>query len=588
MSEHIPGAAIDELTRERDEARREAAELALQLKHLVKAEHALTRTRRELESQLARIHRLAALGLEIAGLDDDEAILAVAANALEDLFSLASVRIARGRLVDETEPCVEPANGQKASIALRATEGRAEPSQLVVVVPLRPRGGTGATLVGIEPPVRQQLDAPRPEHVAFLRLFAAHVVRALEAATLTAALRREQEALSRTNQKLHDSLVALERTQLELVQAQKLDAIGRLAGGIAHDFNNLLTIIMANTESLRAVVGSVGERADDLDSIADAANRAATMTKRLLQFGRRQETAPSEIEVGDIVSNLVHLMRPLIGSNISLRVVGAATRGRVRCDPMHLEQILMNLVVNARDAMPNGGAITIEATYSAHDRISLAVIDEGVGIDEATRLRLFEPFFTTKAPGSGTGLGLATAYGLAKLNKGEITVESAPNRGARFTVVLPSTVLPESRLEQASSSMGVRRVLLVDDEEVIRRTCARVLEANGYQVTEAANGAEALAILDEGERFDALLTDVMMPVIGGAELAPRAIEQLPDIRVIFMSGYTFDRLRSADLDERGATFLAKPFTSRQLLDAMGQAVGVAGQVRSQIQSSKGS
>jgi two-component system cell cycle sensor histidine kinase/response regulator CckA len=372
-----------------------------------------------------------------------------------------------------------------------------------------------------------------------------------------------------------------ERRQLEnqLRQSQKMEAVGQLAGGIAHDFNNLLTAILGYADLLAAQFEKGEAIGESLLEIRKAGERAASLTRQLLAFSRRQVLEPKVLEVNALIENIHNMLSRLIGEDIELQVVLQPGVGRVRADAGQLEQVIMNLAVNARDAMPQGGRLTIEtadvdldkgfaaqhATVRPGLHVMLSVSDTGVGMDTSIQSHLFEPFFTTKEKGKGTGLGLATVYGIVKQSGGSIWAYSEPGKGTTFKVYLP-------RVEEAPSSVGLvpaaavvlggsETILIVEDEEAVRRLTRRLLEARGYRILEAGNGAEGLAAAREHrDPIHLLLTDMVMPDMTGTELAARLQESRRNLRVLFMSGYTDDAVVRNGLLGPGRLFLQKPFT----------------------------
>ncbi len=377
---------------------------------------------------------------------------------------------------------------------------------------------------------------------------------------------------------VQDDITEKRLLESQLRQAQKMEAIGQLAGGVAHDFNNLLTTILGYADL--AMHSAEGEPiAESLSEIRKAGERAASLTRQLLAFSRRQVLEPKVLEVNALIEDLQKMLSRLIGEDIELRVALQPGVGRVLADPGQVEQVILNLAVNARDAMPRGGRLTIEtadveldeafaerhATVRPGPYVMLAVTDTGIGMDAAIQARVFEPFFTTKEKSKGTGLGLATVYGIVKQSGGSIWLYSEPGKGATFKVYLP-------RVEQAPSSVGLvpgavsvlggsETILVVEDEEAVRRLTRRILEARGYRVLEAGNGAEALAAVREhGDAIHLLLTDLVMPDTTGADLAAKLQESRRDIRVLFMSGYTDDAAVRNGLLGPGHFFLQKPFT----------------------------
>jgi two-component system cell cycle sensor histidine kinase/response regulator CckA len=375
-----------------------------------------------------------------------------------------------------------------------------------------------------------------------------------------------------------------ERKKLEeqFRQAQKMEAVGHLAGGIAHDFNNLLTVILGYSETLLTELSHDRHLRDMVLEVYQVGERAAMLTRQLLAFSRKQVLAPQVVDLNGIVMDLEKMLRRLIGEDIELHVAPAADLGRVFADPGQLEQVLLNLVVNARDAMPRGGQLTIEtrnveldAAY-AQDHLAvqpgsyvlLAVSDTGCGMDEATRARLFEPFFTTKEPGKGTGLGLATVYGIVKQSGGDIFVYSEVGRGTTFKIYLPRVqqpLAPPGPKGLGRMPRGDETVLLVEDEDSVRGLSRHVLLLSGYRVLEARNGDEALGISgDYAGAIDLLLTDVVMPNMGGRELADHMSRQRPTLKVLYLSGYTEDAVVRHGVLAADTAFLQKPFTPAAL------------------------
>ena len=352
-----------------------------------------------------------------------------------------------------------------------------------------------------------------------------------------------------------------ERKALEsqLCQSQKLEAVGRLAGGVAHDFNNLLTAIIGYASLLLSRTDVPAEVTREAGEISHAAERAALITRQLLAFSRRQVLYPRVLDLNAVVRRTVTMLERLIGEDVKVRQSLADDLKAVRVDPGQLEQVVLNLVLNARDAMPGGGRLTIE-TRNAGERIELVVQDTGVGMDAATRDRIFEPFFTTRE-GLGNGLGLATVYGIVEQSGGEIVVVSAPEAGATFHVLLPAVdEAPTVESVQGEARGGTETVLLVEDEEMLRRLARRVLSQHGYTVLEAGDGDEALTVAEAtGSPIDLVLTDVVMPNLSGPELGERISALQPLAKVVYMSGY-LDADGASSAIARGAEFIAKPFT----------------------------
>jgi PAS domain S-box-containing protein len=374
--------------------------------------------------------------------------------------------------------------------------------------------------------------------------------------------------------------------EAQLRQAQKMEAVGRLAGGVAHDFNNLLTVIQTNAFFLLEDIESSDPRRQDVLQIRAAGERAAGLTRQLLAYSRQQLLQPRVVDVNRKVENVVAMLRRVIGEDIILETDLSPTVWPVFADPGQLEQVLMNLAVNARDAMPGGGtlrlrtaAVKIDAAGArAHPGLvpgqytSLVVEDTGVGISPDVLPQIFEPFFTTKGTGMGTGLGLSTVYGIVRQSEGHIHVESAPGKGSRFTVLLPGHVEAggeASNTAVATPPRGSERILLVEDELPVRTAVRRMLERLGYKVLEAASGAEALGILDTSlKRIDLVLTDVVMPDVDGRVLAECVAKGLRPPHVLYMSGYTDDDILRRGLTFPGTALLQKPFTSEALAHAV--------------------
>jgi PAS domain S-box-containing protein len=375
-----------------------------------------------------------------------------------------------------------------------------------------------------------------------------------------------------------------ERRDLEaqLAQAQKMEAVGRLAGGVAHDFNNLLTVITSYTSLLLAAAPADDDRRGDLAEIASAADRAAALTRQLLAFSRKQVLQPRLISLNDVVTGMEKMLRRLIGEDIELATSLSPELGLVNADPGQLEQVLMNLAVNARDAMPDGGRLVLETTnaqLSAEygDRhlgaapgsyVMLAVSDTGVGMTREVVSHLFEPFFTTKEQGKGTGLGLSTVYGIVKQSDGDVWVYSEPGQGTTFKIYLPlrvEDVAEALQVPAAPTRSGSETILLVEDDAALRALTERLLRAGGYAVLVAHDGGKALAAAARYEGpIHLVVSDVVMPGMNGRTLVERLRQIRPEIRVLFMSGYTDDEVMRRGIVDRQAAFLQKPFTPDQL------------------------
>lgn len=388
-----------------------------------------------------------------------------------------------------------------------------------------------------------------------------------------------------------------ERRKLEeqLRQSQKMESVGRLAGGIAHDFNNLLTVITGYSELMLSQLGEESPLGKEVEEIKRAGERAASLTHQLLAFSRRQVLQPKVLDLNDVVSNIEKMLRRLIGENVELRTVLGAGLWSVKADPGQIEQVLVNLVVNARDAISGGGKITIETVNVFLDEeysrghlpaqpghyVMLAISDTGVGMDEKTVSQVFEPFFTTKGPGKGTGLGLSTVYGIVKQSGGYIWVYSEPDKGSTFKVYFPRTEDREGAPHKAVSPVedlrGQETVLVVEDEESIRNLACAVLRGYGYPVLPACDGEDALRVAGEHEgEISLLLTDVVMPKMGGRDLYDRIRQQHPEIKVLYMSGYTDNAIVHHRVLDPGTAFLQKPFSPISLARKVKEVLEIPG------------
>ena len=379
-------------------------------------------------------------------------------------------------------------------------------------------------------------------------------------------------------------LTARKELEEQLRQAQKMEAVGRLAGGVSHDFNNLLTAIRGYAQLLLADMPSGEPIRDDLEEIDKAASRAAALTGQLLAFSRRQVLQPVVLGLNDVMANMEKMLRRLLRENITLVTEVEPTLGSIRADVGQIEQILMNLVINAGDAMPQGGTLTVETMnfdlsepYPHRDGVvkpgsyvMLTVSDTGIGMDRETMARIFEPFFTTKGEGRGTGLGLSTVYGIVKQSGGHIWVYSEPGHGTTFKACFPRLDgLPATDGVNGAASIEVPRgsetVLVVEDEDTVRAVLRRTLHRHGYSVLEARNGREALQILDQHPgSIHLVVTDVVMPEIGGPELLERTADRHPDVRALFISGYTEQTMLRRGVLSGRLAFLSKPFTPEAL------------------------
>ncbi len=379
----------------------------------------------------------------------------------------------------------------------------------------------------------------------------------------------------------HD-LRETKRLENELRQAQKIEALGRLAGGVAHDFNNLLTVILSYSAMLAKSLPAEGRGLRDLEQIERAALRAAELTRQLLAFSRRQVLEPKALDLGATVRGMDAMIRRLIGEDIAVWIITADAGSPVVADAGQIEQVVMNLVVNARDAMRGGGVLKlvterVELDAAAASEIGIApgaystlsITDTGTGIDEQTKAQLFEPFFTTKPRGEGTGLGLSTVMGIVEQSGGHIRVDSELGRGTSFRIYLPATKgapsLPATVPRQTAVLHGSERIVVVEDEREVRTLVCMVLRDAGYDVVEAADPKHALQLAKDGADFDLLLTDVIMPGISGRELAAQVVALRPTTRVLYMSGYTDDKLGHHGLLDPDVELIQKPLTPEALL-----------------------
>lgn len=362
------------------------------------------------------------------------------------------------------------------------------------------------------------------------------------------------------------------RLERELRHAQKLEAIGKLAGGIAHDFNNLLVVILGNAEMLDTDLEKFPELQEQVREIQQAGERAARLTAQLLAFSRRQDLQPAVIDLHDVVNNLGKMIRRLVGEDITMVFERGAEPLPVKVDPGQIEQVILNLVTNARDAMRAGGPLLLK-TCLENDYALLSVVDSGTGMSDAVLARAMEPFFTTKPVGRGTGLGLSSAYGIIRQSGGEMKLRTKESSGTTVEIRLPLStesvdrVPEEALLQEAGSGSGT--VLVVEDDPGVARLVRTALAREGYSVLEAGNGGAALRCIEnhEGE-LRMVLTDVVMPVMGGPELVRRLRERWPLLPALFMSGYTDDRLASHGLAQEQVELLQKPFSSTKLIQVV--------------------
>ena len=378
-----------------------------------------------------------------------------------------------------------------------------------------------------------------------------------------------------------------ERLDRNIRQAQKMEAVGRLAGGIAHDFNNILAVIGSCAEFLREDLAKDDPRLPDVLEIERAVDRGASLIRQLLAFSRKEVTRPEVLDLNVVVGDIQRIIQRLLGEDVHLIVKPSRDLWTAELDRGQMEQVLMNLVVNARDAMPTGGRVVIEthnvivdeAMTSMHEGLKAGVYvrvdvsDSGTGMDEATKAQIFEPFFTTKQRGEGTGLGLATVYGLVKQSGGYISCYSEVGMGTTFRVFLPASDKPVDPPEQVRlpSLIGGRkaRVLVVEDDQSVLAVVDRILAGSGYEIVLASSAAEAIGLIEAHDySIDLLLTDVVMPGGSGKELAQRLRARQPGVRVLYMSGYTDEIVAAHGILEDDAELLQKPFSSQQLLESV--------------------
>jgi nitrogen-specific signal transduction histidine kinase len=374
-----------------------------------------------------------------------------------------------------------------------------------------------------------------------------------------------------------------ERTQ-RMLQSERLAVVGQLAGGVAHDFNNFLTAIMGISELLLHSLPDEDTHRQDIESIARVGKRAAGLVKQLLAFSRRQIMVPQTLELNKVILDLKKMLLRVIGEHIEIEMRCGSDLGYILADPVQIEQIILNLCVNARDAMPDGGKLIIETDHTNLDRlyirqrdlsippgeyIMLAISDTGIGMTEEVKRKIFEPFFTTKEDGAGTGLGLSSVYGIVKQSNGDILVYSELNKGTTFRIYLPSIaaggdVLKEDKAKK-QLPRGKETILLVEDEDDVRNLTARMLEQQGYKVIQASEGREAIKISRKHKgHIDLLMTDVIMPHMNGKVLADQLLAERMNLKVLFLSGYTDNMIIHKGIIESHNTFLQKPYTMEAL------------------------
>ena len=389
------------------------------------------------------------------------------------------------------------------------------------------------------------------------------------------------------------------RRQLEeqLRQAQKMEAVGMLAGGVAHDFNNLLTIITGYSQLILNTLSPNDPNRSSAEQIMKASDRAATLTSQLLAFSRRQVLQPKVLDINRLIGTMSTMLRRLIGEDIDLRLELRQDLGQVSADPGQMEQVLMNLVVNARDAMPKGGTLTIEtadvkigesfkgrnAAFKPGAYTLIAVSDTGSGMDEATQARLFEPFFTTKGHGRGTGLGLSTVFGIVRQSGGSVDVYSVPGRGTSVKVYLPRIDQPltvEPAMGESRATNGTETILLVEDDEMVRTLVRETLARDGYHVLDAPDPLEGRRVSDAFRgKIHLLITDVVLPKVSGREFAEQITRRRRDMKVMYMSGYTDSAVVNSGILQKEVAFLQKPFTPKSLMEKVREVLEDNGRTR---------
>ena len=588
---------------------RENEALNEQVKLLVKTEQRLYRSQRQLDQELQRIQLLGNFALETTGIEAPENILRRGLNLLRDCFphsTVLALRIDADEGVEwidrEAPPRIDadlvaefleqstdagPLVGELRSLPravanlIRALAERRETEVGVGYwVPLQTQDGV-CHLLGYESSGRPSFHSQLPsiKHGPFLRLVASHIDHALRGASLTSALATQSRELAEANERLSASLTHLERTQKQLIQARKLEAVGHLAGGVAHDFNNLLTVILGHAQLLHDSLPADSPLHTEVDEISAAGDRGSRITRQLLAFSRRETTRPEPVDLNEVTREMMHMLAGLVGEQVRVEFKQATQPSRVRADRTQIEQIVLNLVINARDAMPDGGVVRISTQRARAedlaetgiegdpgDFVALTVKDTGRGMDETTCSRIFEPFFSTKGVRHGTGLGLFVVYGAVTQNQGKISVSSEPGRGSIFTIVFPAAAgaASTSQVQTREAAPDSAKILFVDDKDGIRSLFAKCLRRRGYEVSTASNGVEALRFLETSPEIDLLITDIVMPEMGGIELSTAAHKLFPELPILYISGFASDEAKRIARTQEGA-FLEKPFTPSELL-----------------------
>ncbi|HEV8532448.1 MAG TPA: GAF domain-containing protein [Methylomirabilota bacterium] len=511
--------------------------------------------------------------------EGDELVLAGSWGDAKEVLVTSRLKVGEslsGRVAVGGEPLLvaDLANDHRVTAAHRESCSR-RGYRAMLAVPVK----VGERVVGVLTILSRRPEGFCAEDLIMATAFAAQAAVALENSRLYQETQRAYEELA--------------QTQGQLAQAGKMEAIGHLAGGVAHDFNNLLMVIMGRTELLLNDLDATDPKRSTAKIIEQTAQRAADLTRQLLAFSRKQVLNPVVLDLNAVVPKMGEMLRRLIGEDIDLVTVLGSALGHVKADPGQIEQIIMNLAVNARDAMPEGGRLTLETANVDLDagyarkhvgarpgpHVMLALSDTGIGMDAQTQAHIFEPFFTTKGPRKGTGLGLAMVYGIVKQSGGNIWVYSEPGKGASFKIYLPRIEEPIDDSHAGSSlpapAHGVETILLVEDEDTVRDLTRDILEAHGYTVLEARHGAEALRISEQHSgAIDLMLTDVVMPEMGGREVAERLAVQRPETKVLYMSGYTDSAVVHHGVLDASTAFLQKPFSATVLVRKLREILGV--------------
>jgi len=409
---------------------------------------------------------------------------------------------------------------------------------------------------------------------------------------LAAEQKQAAESLEQALENVRREMKRRRDLESQLIQSQKMEAVGRLAGGVAHDFNNLLTVILGYNEMLFEQVKGDPAAIEYTREVLQAAERASALTNQLLAFSRRQVSAPRMVNLNEVVGHIDKMLRRIIGEDVELEIRLAPELAPVHVDPAHMDQVIMNLAVNSRDALPSGGNLTIETAnvqlteeyagghldLAPGPYVLLSVSDNGTGMDAVTKSRLFEPFFTTKEKGKGTGLGLSIVYGIVKQHGGQILVYSEPGQGTVFKIYLPAAVAPAEAAapagQETRATVARHNILLVEDEDQVRNLTRTMLVRRGHRVLHAGSAADALALAqDASEAIDLLLTDIVMPRMNGLELAKEIRALRPGILVLFMSGYTDSNVVSQGMIDADAPFIQKPFTAAALYRKVEEVLG---------------